>query len=114
VCVAGALSVLGGAGCDDARKAECDKFITAMKPLDQGIPSADQVDRVQHEVDGLKFSDQPLGVYAKNYSATLTVLSSTLKLKDAPEAPDGTQDVIKSKLKEARTDKEDTLRYCSK
>jgi hypothetical protein len=101
------------AACDDERKAECDKFLSAMKPLDDGTPSAAQVDSVQHAVDGLQFKDQPLGVYAKNYTATLTVLSSTIKLKDGPSPPDGTDDVIKAKLKEARTDKVDTARYCS-
>jgi hypothetical protein len=84
-----------------------------LHALDQGTPSADQVERVQHEVDGLKFQDQPLGVYAKNYTSTLTVLSSTLKLKDGPAPPDGTDDVIKAKLKEARADKVDAQRYCS-
>jgi len=65
---------------------------------------------------GQQFQDQPLAVYAKNYRATLTVLSSTLKLQatagpDGP--PDGTADVIKQNLKDARTDYDDVSRYCS-
>jgi hypothetical protein len=84
-----------------------------MKPLDEGVPTADAVDRVKTQVEGLKLTDQALGVYAKNYTKTLTVLASTLRLKEAPEAPDGTSDVIKTNLKEARTDKADAVRYCA-
>jgi hypothetical protein len=109
------LATLGASiACNSERKAECDRFVEAMKPLDEGVPSPDAVERVQKSVEGLKLEDQPLGVYAKNYAATLTVLSSTLKLKATGAAPDGTDDVIKEKLKEARTDKADTERYCSR
>jgi hypothetical protein len=103
----------GISGCNAERKAECDRFLDAMKPLADGLPSADAVDRVQSTVAGIHFQDQPLGVYAKNYAATLAVLSNTLKLKESPSPPDGTDDVIKAKLKEARTDAEDTARYCA-
>ncbi len=104
---------LGALACNSERKQECDKFLTAMKPLDQGTPSTDVVERVRQDVGGIQFQDQPLSVYAKNYANTLTVLSSTLKLKASPEPPDGTDDVVKTNLKEARTDQEDVARYCS-
>jgi hypothetical protein len=111
--VAAALMAVAAAGCDNERKQECSQFVGAMKPLDEGMPSADTVDSVSKQVGAMKFQDQPLGVYAKNYGKTLDVLSSTLKLKASGNAPDGTDDVIKKNLKEARTDKEDVQRYCS-
>lgn len=117
--VAAAL-VLGGAavlsaGCNDERKQECDKFLAAMAPV-QGAPASDAVDQANDAVAAIQFQDQPLGVYAKNYRNTLTVLSGTLKLQasagpDGP--PDGTNDVIKNNLKEAHTDYDDVARYCS-
>ncbi len=112
---AAAVGLLGAClcACNAERKAECDAFVAAMKPLDDGIPTADAVDRVQKQVEGLKLTDQALGVYAKNYTKTLTILAGTLRLKDTPEAPDGTNDVIKANLKEARTDKADAVRYCA-
>ena len=111
--VATVLVAVAASGCDNARKQECSQFLGAMKPLDEGTPSADTVDSVSKQVAAMKFQDQPLGVYATNYRKTLDVLSSTLKLKASGSAPDGTDDVIKKNLKEARTDKEDVQRYCS-
>ena len=104
------------AGCNTQRKQDCDKFLTAMGPMQEGTPSVDTVDRVNESVAGTQFEDQPLREYATNYKNTLTVLSSTLKLKagagpDGP--PDGTDDVIKKNLKDARTDFDDITRYCS-
>jgi hypothetical protein len=113
VLAAGSLALVGLTSCDTARKAECEKFLVAMKPLDEGMPSADAVDRVAQAVSALTLQDQPLSVYRTNYKATLTVLSSTLKLNDTPEAPVGTNDIIKAKLKEARTARVDTERYCA-
>jgi hypothetical protein len=119
---AGAVSLLAFAptlfaptlpSCDSPRKKECDAFLSAMKPLDEGMPSAELVDRVANSVGALHFQDQPHGVYAKNYKATLIVLANTIRLKSSPSPPDGTDDVIKARLKEARTDREDTARYCS-
>jgi hypothetical protein len=109
------LSALVGAtgGCNAERKAECDQFTAAMKPLGEGAPTAEAVGRVQTQVAAIKFQDEPLSVYAKNYLATLTVLSKTLELKATGTAPDGTDDVIKSNLKEALTDAADTARYCA-
>jgi hypothetical protein len=111
--VAAALVALAASGCDNERKQECSQFLSVMKPLNDGTPSADTVDNVSKQVGALKFQDQPLSVYATNYRKTLDVLSSTLKLKASGSAPDGTDDVIKTNLKEARTDREDVQRYCS-
>jgi hypothetical protein len=111
--LAGVLVALAASGCDNERKQECSQFIAAMKPLDEGTPSADTVDSVSKQVGAMKFQDQPLGVYATNYRKTLDVLSNTLKLKASGSPPDGTDDVIKKNLKEARTDKDDVQRYCS-
>jgi hypothetical protein len=110
--------VAGGAmasveACNPERKQECDKFLAAMKPLDLGTPSAEAVDGVKKEVAALDLQDQPLHIYAENYQNTLTVLSTTLRLKDDPSAPDGTDDVIKTHLKEARADSQDVQRYCA-
>jgi hypothetical protein len=111
--VAVALVAVVTSGCDNERKQECSQFLSAMKPLDEGTPSADTVDTVAKQVAAIKFQDQPLGVYAENYGKTLKVLSNTLQLKASGSPPDGTDDVIKKNLKEARTDKDDVQRYCS-
>jgi hypothetical protein len=110
------LALAAVAACNQDRKQECDKLLSAMTPLQTGTPSGDVVDRVNDGVGGIQFSDQPLGVYAKNYRATLTVLSNTLKVQSTagPDGPpDGTNDVIKQNLKEARTDYDDVSRYCA-
>ena len=109
-----AIAAASSLGCDEARKKECDALLGAMKPIDLGTPTAATVDDVIKQVDALKFQDQPLGMYAKNYRQTLTVLSATLKLKASSNAPDGTDDVIKQNLKDARTDRDDVQRLCSK
>jgi hypothetical protein len=111
--VAIVLGALAGAACNPERKQECDKFLAAMKPLDEPAPTADVVDRVSREVDTLDLQDQPLRIYATNYRNTLTVLSSTLHLRSDPSAPDGTEDVIKARIKEARADSQDVQRYCA-
>ncbi|HEY4015523.1 MAG TPA: hypothetical protein VGM06_19400 [Polyangiaceae bacterium] len=112
---AGAVVLLlaAASACDPERKQECEHFSAAMKPLDQGTPSADAVDRVRTQVERLNLQDQTLGIYAKNYTQTLTVLASTLRLKADPGAPDGTDDVIKTRLKAARTDADDVTRFCA-
>jgi hypothetical protein len=107
------VGALAAASCSQQRKQECDKLLGAMKGLDEGTPSAEVVDRVRQEVQLLNLEDQPLHIYASNYQNTLTVLASTLRLKADPSAPDGTDDVIKSGLKEARTDRDDVGRYCA-
>src|ERR1700693_2865942 len=96
VAVAVAWSACAGAiSCNADRKEECEKFLAAMRPLDQGTPSADAVDRVQSESGAIDFHDQTIGVFAKSYRTTLTVLESTLKLQGSPSSPDGTDDVGK-------------------
>jgi hypothetical protein len=104
------------AGCNTQRKQDCEKFLPAMTPLQEGMPTSDAVDRVHDSVAAVQFEDEPLREYATNYKNTLAVLSNTLKLKatagpDGP--PDGTDDVIKRNLKEARTDFDDVSRYCA-
>jgi hypothetical protein len=108
-----ALLAATAGGCNAERKQECDKFTAATKPLDQGTPTADVVESVSKQVDGIQFQDTTLAIYAKNYKVTLASLASTLKLKASPSPPDGTDDVIKQKLKEARTDAGDVARYCA-
>jgi len=106
-----------GAGCNEERKQECDKLLTAIRPLKEGTPTSAIVDHVAADVSAISFQDQPLGVYATNYKQTLTVLGSTLKLKEgaasADAVPDGTEDVIKKNLAVARTDDDDIARYCA-
>ena len=114
VCACATLVFL--AGCDSQRKQDCAKFLPAMSGMATGVPSVETVDQVLTSVGGIQFADEPLKEYATNYKNTLTVLSNTLKLKagagpDGP--PDGTEDVIKQNLKEARTDFDDISRYCS-
>jgi hypothetical protein len=106
----------GGAAlaCNQERRQECDRFLAAMKPLEEGTPTPEAVDRVRQDVEGLNLQDQPLHIYATNYTQTLTVLASTMRLNaDPAAAPDGTIDVIRTRLKAARTDREDVARYCA-
>ncbi len=111
-----AFAAVALGACNQERKQECDKLLSAMSPLQTGTPTDEEVDRVNQGVRGIQLVDQPLGVYAKNYRATLTVLSNTLKLQSTagPDGPpDGTNDVIKQNLNEARTDFDDVSRYCA-
>ena len=64
---------------------------------------------------GCPVRGRPLREYAKNYKKTLDRLSNTLKLKATagPDPPDGTDEVIKQNLKDARTDSDDVARYCA-
>jgi hypothetical protein len=104
------------AGCNSQRKQDCDKFLTAMAPMQGDAPSVDAVDRTHDSVAAIQFEDEPLREYATNYKNTLTVLSSTLKLQGSagPDGPpDGTDDVIKRNYKDARTDFDDISRYCA-
>jgi hypothetical protein len=109
-----AWGVLGTlASCNNMRKKECEQFLSAMRPLDEAAPAVDDVARMHEAIEHIQFEDQPLREFARSTKATLTVLSNTLALKDDPSRPDGTHEVIKAKLKEARTAKDDVLRYCS-
>jgi hypothetical protein len=111
--VATSLFVVTSIACNDQRKQECDRFLQAMKPLEKGTPTTDLVDAVARQVDALHLQDATLAIYAKNYQATLVVLSKTLQLKAGPSAPDGTDAVVQLNLKAARTDAEDAQRYCA-
>jgi hypothetical protein len=51
--------------------------------------------------------------YARTTRSTLEVLASTLALKEGPSPPDGTDDVVKEKLKEARAAHADVVHYCA-
>jgi len=107
------MGIATSIACNDQHKQECDRFLTSMKPLEKGTPTVELVDSVSKQVDALHLQDATLAIYAKNYQATLGVLSSTLKLKGGPSAPDGTDAVVQQNLKAARTDASDVQRYCA-
>ena len=111
--VATLAALLMIASCNPQRQQDCEKFVSTMKDIDEGSPSAATVDRVNQQVQALQLQDQPLQIYAENYRNTLSGLSSSLRLNESSSAPDGTDDVIKSQLKIARTDSRDVQRYCS-
>jgi hypothetical protein len=101
------------AACNVERKQECDQLLSVMKPLGSGPATADPVDHAQAQVAAIQFQDQPLREYASSIRATLTTLSSTLKVKASDSAPDGTDDLVKSKFKELRGENDDVTRYCA-
>ena len=103
----------GLVSCNNARKKECESFLSAVTPLEQGAPTVGVVDSMRAAIEAIPFDDEPLREYARTTKKTLTVLSNTLAVKESPSPPDGTDDVIKAKLKEARAAKEDVVRYCS-
>lgn len=108
-----AAALFAGTACNEETVKECSTLQDAMKPLDQGMPSSATVDSVAAKVAGMQLKNQTLSIYAKNYGQTLTVLSNTLKLKEGPNAPDGTDDVVKKNLAKARTDADDVKRFCA-
>ncbi|MDP9151889.1 MAG: hypothetical protein M3O36_18355 [Myxococcota bacterium] len=123
-CVVVLVSACFAPACNAERKQECDKLLAAMTPFEpQGSsgsalrraapPTPEEVERVKTEVAALNLQDQPLAIYAENYQKTLTVLASTLQLAATFSAPFGTEDVIHTKLAEARTDRDDVQRYCA-
>lgn len=107
------LLALAATACNAQRKQECDALLGAMKPLDQGTPSSATVDAVHKQISALSLQDQTLGIYAKNYGATLTILANTLQLAEGTSPPDGTAGVVKQNLEKVRTDRDDVQRYCS-
>jgi outer membrane murein-binding lipoprotein Lpp len=109
----GVLGVLALAGCNSERKQECDKLLTALKPIDDASPSSSTLGRMQSDIAANQFQDHPLSVYARNYERSLTVLEETTKLKEGPSPPEGTDDLLKTQLQKARTDRDDITRYCS-
>ena len=84
-----------------------------LQAVQKGTPTVDLVGSVAKQVDALHLQDATLAIYAKNYQATLVVLSKTLELKAGPSAPDGTDAVVQLNLKAARTDADDVQRYCA-
>lgn len=100
-------------GCNGTRKQECDQFISAMKPLTKGTPSVELVDTAGRKIAAIQFQDEPLHEYASSTKATLSTLADTIRLQTAPSAPDGTDDLIKVKLKEVGGEMDEVTRYCA-
>ncbi len=107
----GVLGVLSA--CDTERKKECDQLTPALKPLDDPKPSSDAIGRLRGALEALALEDQPLREYVRTTKGILVVLSSTLVLDEGPLPPDGTDEVVKAKLKEARTVRDDIAHYCA-
>jgi hypothetical protein len=98
--------------CDAERQQECGKLQAALKPLGDA-PSAEAVKRAQDAIAAIAFQDEPLREYAKGATATMTVLANTMELQADPSAPDGTNDVVKAKLKDLAGEQAEVTRYCS-
>jgi hypothetical protein len=84
-----------------------------MKPLESNAPSAESVAHIQSAIAAIQFQDEPLREYASSTKSTLQVLANSLETQASPTAPDGTDDLVKAKLKEARGEREDVARYCA-
>lgn len=114
-----ALTCVIMVSCNEERQRECSALALAMKPIEaqdggeKVLPTREAVGAVKRQVESLKLEDQPLRIYAENYRKTLAILSDTMDLKMSSSPPDGTDDVIKRKLKEARADADDVKRYCA-
>ena len=100
-------------GCNATRKQECDQLLSAMKPLVRGAPSLELVDTANRAIAAVQFQDQPLREYAASTKATLSSLTETMRLLAGPTPPDGADDLVKTKLKEARAENDDVTRYCA-
>jgi hypothetical protein len=111
--------VLSVIACDEQRRHDCDALVAAMKPLDAPdgnekiVPTLETVDAVKKQVQAMKVGDHTLSIHVQNYAKTLGVLSNTLALKSSSSPPDGTDDVIRRNLKEARSEANDVKRYCA-
>jgi hypothetical protein len=105
--------------CDEQRRRECDALVVAMKPLDahegneKALPTLETVDGVKKQAESMKVSDHTLTIHVQNYVKILGVLSSTLALKSSSSPPDGTNDVIRTNLQQARSEASDVKRYCA-
>jgi hypothetical protein len=99
--------------CNAERKQECDQLLAAMKPLETPPPSADAVDRMLSTIGTLTLQDQPLHEYASSAKTTLAVLANSLNTQASPSPPDGTDDLVKATVKEARAERDDVARYCA-
>jgi hypothetical protein len=100
-------------GCNGTRKQECDQFLLAMKPLAKGTPSVELVDAASRKIAAIQFQDEPLHEYASSTKTTLSTLADTIRLQTTPSAPDGTDDLIKVKLKEVGGEIDEVTRYCA-
>lgn len=100
-------------GCNGTRKQECDQLISAMKPLTKGTPSVELVDIARRNIAAIQFQDEPLHEYASSTKTTLSTLSDTIRLQTTPSPPDGTDDLIKVKLKEVTGEIDEVTRYCA-
>jgi hypothetical protein len=110
IALAGTIAVcLVSLSCNEERQRACN----APEGGEKVIPPREAVAAVEKQVESLKLEDQPLRIYAENYLKTLAVLSNTMDLKSSSSPPDGTDDVIKKNLKEARTQADDVKRYCA-
>jgi hypothetical protein len=99
--------------CNTESKKECTALTSTLAPLDEAAPSSASIGRLRAAIEAQTLDDQPLHEYASTLKKTLEVLSSTLALKEAPTPPDGTDDVVKAKLKEARAARDDVAHYCT-
>jgi|HubBroStandDraft_2_1064218.scaffolds.fasta_scaffold301194_2 hypothetical protein len=109
--VAGILEL--STACNAERKKECDQLISALAPLDDEAPTSASIARLRSAIDAQTLEDQPLHEYASTLKSTLEVLWSTLAVKEAPSPPDGTDDVVKAKIKQAKAARDDVTHYCS-
>jgi hypothetical protein len=100
-------------GCNAERKQECDQFLSTMKPFEGSPPNGQAVERIQSSIEAIQFQDQPLREYALSTKTTLKVLANSLNTQASDSPPDGTDDLIKAKLKEARGERDDVARYCA-
>jgi hypothetical protein len=108
------LSVLPSlSSCSPERAKECEALTAAVSPLSDGEPSAEQASRVKQAVESVNLQDEPLREFAGKLRVTLDVLSNTLALKASPSPPDGTDDVIRTRIKEAQAVRADIAHYCS-
>jgi hypothetical protein len=108
---AGILAI--GTACNTERKKECDELISVLTPLDDEAPTSASIARLRSAIDAQKLDDEPLHEYAGTLKSTLEVLWSTLAVKEAPSPPDGTDDVLKAKIKQAKAARDDIAHYCS-
>jgi hypothetical protein len=107
-----AILVLSSA-CVTERKKECMQLASVLAPLDEAAPSHASLNRLKAAIEAQPLDDEPLHEYANTLKATLEVLSNTLALEEAPSPPDGTDDVVKAKLKEAKAVRDDVTHYCA-
>jgi hypothetical protein len=107
-------AILGlSSGCNTERKKECTQLASVLATLDETTPSRASIGRLKAAIEAQPLDDEPLHEYANTLKTTLEVLSNTLAVKEAPSPPDGTDDVVKAKLKEANAVRNDVAHYCA-